>query len=178
MRRVTAGVVMTLLLVGGCGTSDDGRDGRRESTKVSYESVKSAADELVAAILPKIAATAHGELPLVRGQFLGCGLGPPSFQYSVRGELHSEVVDDVQAAESVRDVLTAAGLDVTVKDDQTVVATTDGTEVVVLRGLDIGGARIARSFSLDTTCQTYSKDDADAIGEMPAETYDHLAADS
>jgi hypothetical protein len=178
MRPLAVGAVMTLLLMAGCGTSDDGRDGRRESTTVSYESVKSAADELVAVILPKIVVRTHGELPLVRGQFRGCGLGPPSFQYSVRGELHSQVVDDVQAAESVRSVLTAAGLDVTVKDDQTIVATTDGTEVVLLPGLDIGGARIARSFSLDTTCRTYSKGDADAIDEMPAETYDHLTVGS
>jgi hypothetical protein len=165
------GAAAILALIGGCGlVSDQVNDDDGDST-MSYQAVKTSADELLATILPALASGVGGEFPLVRAEFLGCRLGPPSFQYSVRGELHSQVVDDVQAANSIRDVLTAAGLDVVVEDDQTVVASIDGTEVVVLRGLDIGGARVSRSFSLDTECRSYSGGDADTIDEIPAETY-------
>jgi len=169
------GVLGILLLVSACGASDDGngdQDDRDGGEKVSYESVKTSVDDLTAKLLPALASTLDGAFPLVRGQFTECGVGPRNQKYSVRGELHSQVADDAEAAKSIRVVLADAGLDVTISDDQTVKGSIDGTDVVVAPsiGRPVGGA-VIRSFSVDSTCRSFSADDAEAMRTTPPEEY-------
>ncbi|MRK02368.1 hypothetical protein GEV27_12650 [Aeromicrobium sp. S22] len=174
MRRVMVSVLGVLLLVSACGSSGGGsdEDNGEGGKKVSYESVKSSVDDLTAKILPALASGLDGEFPLVRGKFTECGVGPNNQKYSVRGELHSQVDDNAEAAESIRAVLTDAGLDVEITDDQTVKGTIDGTDVVVLSssGRSVGGVMI-RSFSLDSECQWYSEGDAEAMREIAPNEY-------
>jgi hypothetical protein len=114
MRRLMVYVLGVLLLVSACASSDGGDAGQDErggGEKGSYESVKTSVDDLTAKLLPALASGLSGQFPLVRGQFTECGVGPNNQKYSVRGELHSQVADDAEAAESIRAVLTDAGLD-------------------------------------------------------------------
>jgi hypothetical protein len=164
------GVLGALLLVGGCGSSD-GESGGDDGGTLSYESVKSSVDDLTGKILPQLASALDGEFPLVRGQFLECGVGPQYQRYAVRGELHSAVVDDAEAAEDIRVVLAGAGLDVVVDDDQTVAGTSDdGTDVIVNPGFK-SGAAIIRSLTINTECETYSSSDSEKISDVPVTTY-------
>jgi hypothetical protein len=167
------GVLGVLMLVGACASSEGesgGRNGDKGGT-MSFESAKSSVDDLTGKILPQLASALDGEFPLVRGQFLECGVGPQYQRYSVRGELHSTVVDDAQAAEDIRVVLAGAGLDVMVDDDQTVAGTSDdGTDVIVDPGFT-SGATIIRSLTINTECQTYSSSDSEKISDFPVTTY-------
>ncbi|TGN32655.1 hypothetical protein [Aeromicrobium chenweiae] len=174
MRRVTVYVLGVLLLVSACGSSDGGGDGAKGDggEKMSYESVKSSVDDLVSKILPELATTFKGEFPAVRGGFNECGVGPQFQKYSVRGELHAAVEDDAKAAEMIRGVLADAGLDVTIDDDQTVVATQGETRVVMgpAMGRPVGGVTIL-PLAIDSECQTYNGSDADAMREVPPNDY-------
>jgi hypothetical protein len=169
------GVLGVLMVVSACGASDDGNGDQNKGDggkKVSYQSVKSSVDGLTAKLLPALASGLDGAFPLVRGQFTECGVGPRNQKYSVRGELHSQVADDAEAAKSVRAVLTDAGLDVEIADDQTVKGSIDGTDVVIAPsiGRPVGGA-IIRSFSVDSPCRSYSGGDAEAMRAIPPDEY-------
>lgn len=166
-------VLGVLLLVSACGSSGDGSEGDDVAGQGSYKSVKSSVDDVMGTVLPELASAVEGEFPAVRGEFVECGVGPQFQQYSVRGELHSQVQDDAEAADAIKAVLTDAGFDVTVDDDQTVKGTTGGTTVVVLAsgGSPIAGGTFIRRLSVDSECQTYSSADADAMRETPVEKY-------
>lgn len=166
-------VLGVLLLVSACGSSDDGGGGDDVAGQGSWKSVKSSVDDVMGIVLPELASAVDGEFPAVRGEFVECGVGPQVRKYSVRGELHSQVDDDAEAADAIKAVLTGAGLDVKVGDDLNVTGTTGGTKVVVLAsgGTPVAGGTFIRRLSVDTECRTYSNADADAMRDAPVEEY-------
>ena len=166
MRRVLAGVVGTMMLVGGCSSGDEPDEGPKPET------VKASVDDLATKILPALAKEFDGEFPLAQGRFVGCGAGRDVKRYAASGELHAEAPDNAKAAERIRATLADAGVKATVQKGSTVNARAGDLTIRVKPSIASANSFVAiRPLTIVSECHTFSSADLDRISRTKPTVY-------
>ena len=153
------GCVLVLLVLGACGSTDDGPGGGTADPaaqeQLGRDALKAASPGISAALAP----TSH----TFGGMHLSCRLGPRDFEYTINGGVIADAGTWSSGLQALSDELADSGWTVgTSADDTVVTAKRDDVTLNVLRQRRTEEG-VEWVVQITTPCVTYAEEDADRV---------------